>query len=58
MRYKEITNNTTERGLLNTYTVKATEKIKIDTEIAKLQWPKKTRRKRTSENGDMLLNCT
>ena len=41
MRYKEITNNTTERGLLNTYTVKATEKIKIDTEIAKLQWPKK-----------------
>ena len=27
MRYKEITNNTTERGLLNTYTVKATEKM-------------------------------
>ena len=41
MRYKEIRNNTTERGLLNTDTVKATEKIKIDTEIAKLQWPKK-----------------
>ena len=27
MRYKEIANNTTERGLLNTYTVKATEKM-------------------------------
>ena len=27
MRYKEIANNTTERGLLNTYTVMATEKI-------------------------------
>ena len=45
MRYKEITNNTTERGLLNTYTVKATEKIKIDTEIAKLQWPKNEKEK-------------
>ena len=45
MQYKEITNNTTERGLLNTYTVKATEKIKIDTEIAKLQWPKNEKEK-------------
>ena len=51
MRYKEIANNTTERGLLNTYTVKATEKMQNCI-------GQKTRWKRTSENGDMLLNCT
>ena len=44
MWYKEITNNTTERGLLNTNVVKAAQETNINT--AKYKRPKMEKDKR------------